>query len=117
MRKEKVLKIMSIIIMGTLLFAMATNVFALSDDDLYLDLSNTVNNTNTDTSTNTNTNVNTNTNTNVNTGLNTNVTNTSYNTNLPHAGVKENTMLGVGITILAISSVYAYRKFKYYKDI
>lgn len=111
MVKEKLLKIMLVIIMGVALIGMATNVFALTDDDLYLDL-------NAPGDTNTNTDLNTNTNTNINTSLNTtNNTTSNYNTNLPKAGVAENTILGVGITLLAISSIYAYRKVKDYKDI
>lgn len=117
MVKEKILKAMLVIIMGVVLIGMATNVLALTDDDLFLDLQNTVD-TNTNTNTNLNTNTNTNLNTNINTALNTNTNTTSnYNTNLPHAGVAENTMLGVGITLLVISSIYAYKKIKYYKDI
>lgn len=121
MVKEKILKIMLVIMIGITLIGMTTNVFALTDDDLFLDLQNTVDtNTNTNSNTNTNTNTNTDLNTNINTSLNTDTntnTTSNYNTNLPHAGVAENTMLGVGITLLVILAIYAYQKVKYYKDI
>lgn len=117
MKNKKTLKLLSIIVMITILLAMATNVFALSDED-FLDLSGSVNtNTNTGTDTNTNTNLNTNTNTNINTNTNTTDTATNYNTNLPKAGVAENTMLGIALTVLGIVAVYAYSKVKYYKNI
>ena len=115
MKKEKLLKLVLAIIMGVILIVMSTNVLALSDDDFYLDLTNTVNTNTPDTTPtpaptpDTNTNINTNTNTNTNAE--------NYNTNLPKAGIAENTMAGVVVTILAILSVYAYRKIKYYKDI
>ena len=121
MRKERILKIIVALIMGVVLFAMTTNVFAAVDADTGLDFyedttdeldRNT--NTNTNTNTNINTNINTNTNTN-NVTLNTNTNN--YNTNLPKAGLAENTMAGVAITVLGITAVYAYKKIKEYKNI
>ena len=113
MKNGKLLKIALVLIMTIALLVMATNVFA-ADGDYTLDLTNTVN-TNTNTpSTNTNTPVaNTNTpayNTTVPTANNT-------NTNLPSAGLAENTIMFVVLTILAITAIYAYRKFKYYKSI
>ena len=100
MKKEKILKIIVVLILGVTLLAMSTRVFALMD--LYDDTTNQLNTTNTN-NTNTNTNLlNTNTlntNTNItNTKLNTN----NYNTNLPKAGAAENKMLGVAFTVLAI---------------
>lgn len=118
MKKEKLLKIISIVTIVAMLLVMATNVFAADDifddvtDDGLIDLNG---GTSTTPSGNTNTNINTNTNTNTNTNVNTNTNN--YNTNLPNTGVAENTTIGVAITVLAIVSVFAYRKVKYYKDI
>ena len=109
MKKEKLLKLVLAIIMGVILIVMSTNVLALSDDDFYLDLTNTVNTNTPDTTPTPAPTPDTNTN------INTNAEN--YNTNLPKAGIAENTMAGVVVTILAILSVYAYRKIKYYKDI
>ena len=122
MKKEKILKIIVVLILGVTLLAMSTRVFAAVGDsdglmDLYDDTTNQLNTTNTNTN-NTNTNLlNTNTlntNTNItNTTLNTN----NYNTNLPKAGAAENKMLGVAFTVLAITAVYAYKKVKEYKNI
>lgn len=127
MKKEKILKIIVVLILGVTLLAMSTRVFAAVGDsdglmDLYDDTTNQLNTTNTN-NTNTNTNLlntnllNTNTlntNTNItNTKLNTN----NYNTNLPKAGAAENKMLGVAFTVLAITAVYAYKKVKEYKNI
>ena len=122
MKKEKILKVLVVLVLGVALISMSTNVLAVLSDadgltDYYDDKTNSLNsNTNTNTNTeNTNTNLNTNTNTNTNTNLNTNANN--YNTNLPKAGAKENTMLGVTVTILAITAVYTYKKVKEYKNI
>ena len=125
MKKTKILKTLIVLIIGMILFAMSTNVFALDDTDLGLDFEDTSNqlNTNTNTSTNTNTNTNTNTstntNTNTNTNIDTNVTTKSnnYNTSLPKAGAPENALVGISITVLAITAVYAYRKTREYKNI
>lgn len=124
MKKEKILKIIVVLILGVILLAMSTRVFAAVGDsdglmDLYDDTTNQLNTTNTN-NTNTNTNLlNTNT---LNTNTNTNITNTTlntnnYNTNLPKAGAAENKMLGVAFTVLAITAVYAYKKVKEYKNI
>ncbi len=124
MKKEKILKIIVVLILGVTLLAMSTRVFAAVGDsdglmDLYDDTTNQLNTTNTN-NTNTNTNqLNTNT---LNMNTNTNITNTTlntnnYNTNLPKAGAAENKMLGVAFTVLAITAVYAYKKVKEYKNI
>lgn len=118
MKKERILKVLVVLVLGVALISMSTNVFAVLSDadgltDYYDDKTNSLDsNTNTNTE-NTNTNLNTNTNTNTN--LNTNANN--YNTNLPKAGAKENTMLGVTVTILVISAIYTYKKVKEYKNI
>ena len=118
MRKEKLLKIALVLIMGTILVMMATNVFA-ADGDYQVDLTNTLNTNKTNTANTANT-VNT-----TNTVKNTTTTNTNYstnvpqntNTNLPSTGIAENTMLFVAITVLIMTAIYAYVKFKYYKSI
>ena len=126
MKKEKLLKTMIVLIIGTILFAMTNNVFA-ADVDFFEDTTNQLNTTNTSTGTNTNTNTNSNTtNTNNTTNVvdtsatsnvNTNTNTNNYNTNLPKAGIRENTMLGVVITVLALLAVYAYKKINQYKNI
>ena len=128
MKKERMLKTIVVLIIGTVLFAMTTNVFA-ADVDFFEDTTNQLNtvNTNTDNTKNTATH-NTATNTNINTVNTTNTTSkvntttttantNNYNTNLPKAGAPENTMVGVAITVLAVVAVFAYKKINQYKNI
>lgn len=111
----------------------------MTDEDLTLDIneddltgsiedtntSNTDTSTSTGTSTNTNTSTSTeenkkeekNTSTNTSTEKNTNTSTNNYNTNLPKAGLEDNTLLVAGITILAVIAICAYRKFKYYRNV
>ena len=136
MRKEKILKLMVVLTIGIILVAMTSSVFAADTNstvDFFEDTTNQLNTTNTNTNSNTNTNTNANANTtstNVNTNTNTtpttdtstntnvNTTNTNnYNTNLPKAGLRENTMMGVAITILAVVAIFAYKKINQYKNI
>ena len=123
MKKERILKILVVLILGMALILMSTNVFAVLSDsdgltDYYDDNTNSLDtNTITNTNTNTNTNLTTNTNTNTKTNVSANTNTNNYNTNLPKAGAKENTMLGVTVTILAISAIYTYKKVKEYKNI
>ena len=131
MKKEKILKLMVVLTIGIVLVAMTSNVFAADSNstvDFWEDTTNQLN-----TNTNTSTNTNTNTNTNINTATNTNNVNTTttdatantnavantsnYNTSLPKAGLKENTMMGVAITVLAVIAIFAYKKINQYKNI
>lgn len=143
MKKEKILKLMVVLTIGTILVAMTSNVFAADSSsgiDFFEDQTNQLNTT-TNTNTNTNTNANTNSNTTntatnnttnttntidtTNTSTNVNTTNTentttnanNYNTNLPKAGAPENTMVGIAITVLAIVAIFAYKKVNQYKNI
>lgn len=116
MKKEKVLKVILVLVIGVILFAMSTNAYAV-EDDIYLDIQNSLNtNTNTET---TNTNLSgTNTNTGTtNTNLSGTNSNLDYSTNLPEAGLAENTLLGVGVTVLVIVAIVAYKKVNEYKNI
>ena len=117
MKNGKLLKIALVLIMTIALLVMATNVFA-ADGDYTLDLTNTLN-TNTGNTGNTNTPVTNTPTTNTNTPTyNTTVpTANNTNTNLPSAGLAEDTMLFVVLTVLVVTAIYAYRKFKYYKSI
>lgn len=119
MKNTKILKMITILIMGVILFAMSINVFALDDSDSGLDFIDQSSELNTNTNTNTNNSAVDLTNQlNTTTPTNTNTTNSSnYNTSLPKAGAPENTMMVVGITILGITAVYAYKKVKEYKNI
>ena len=137
LKKEKILKLMVVLTIGTILVAMTSNVFAADSSsgiDFFEDQTNQLNTT-TNTNTNTNTNANTNSNTTntatnnttnttntTNTSTNVNTTNTTtnannYNTNLPKAGAPENTMVGIVITVLAIVAIFAYKKVNQYKNI
>ena len=130
MKREKILKAIVVLIIGTILFVMSTNVFA-ADVDFFEDTTNQLNTTNTTNTNNATTNTvnTTNTNSNVNTVNTTNTTNTTstvntsttntnnYNTNLPKAGAPENAMLGVAITVLAVVAIFAYKKINQYKNI
>ena len=128
MKKERMLKVVLVLIMSVTLLIMSTKVFALSDDDLYLDFSNSVNSaTNTDTGNTNSGSVNLNTSNTSSTYNSTNLTNTTdsttknntgnYNTNLPHAGIEDHPFLIVGIVGLGIVAVYTYTRIKYYKNI
>lgn len=128
MKKERMLKVVLVLIMSVTLLIMSTKVFALSDDDLYLDFSNSVNSaTNTDTGNTNSGSVNLNTSNTSSTYNSTNLTNTTdsttknntgnYNTNLPHAGIEDHPLLIVGIVGLGIVAVYTYTRIKYYKNI
>ena len=127
MKKEKMLKLMLIIVMAVVLFAMSTEVFALSSEDLfsgnqagsgnttgndvYIDISNTVEQPSApSTSTPSTSTPSTNT-----PSANTNGNN--YNTNIPHAGATGNTLVGVVATVLVITAIYAYKKVNDYKNI
>ena len=103
MKRERILKTIIVLIIGVVLFAMTSNVFAADTGlDFFDDTTNQLDkNTNTN-ATNTNT---TNTNTN------------NYNTNLPKAGAGENTIMGVAITVLAVVAIFAYKKVNQYKNI
>ena len=133
MRNEKILKLMVVLTIGIVLVAMTSNVFAADSNSTVDFFEDTTNQLNTNTNTNTSTNTNTNTNTNINTATNTNNVNTTttdatantnavantsnYNTSLPKAGLKENTMMGVAITVLAVIAIFAYKKINQYKNI
>ena len=91
MKRERILKTIIVLIIGVVLFAMTSNVFAADTGlDFFDDTTNQL-----DTNTNTN----------------------NYNTNLPKAGAGENTIMGVAITVLAVVAIFAYKKVNQYKNI
>lgn len=130
MKKTNLMKVVSILLISTMVILFNVSVFA-ADNTGFNDLtstltnsSNNTNNTNTSNSTNSNTNS---SNTNSNTSSNSNKSNTNsnvnsnmtsiYNTNLPKTGVESSVPMAMFIIILAISAIYAYRKIKEYKNI
>ena len=115
MKKEKLLKLVMVIIMGIVLLASSVNVFALEDEDDGLEFWQDLDNPNPtepeepeepEPETKPETNLNDNKD-----------TTNNYNTNLPQAGVAENTFAGIAITVLTITAVYAYKKVNEYKNI
>lgn len=122
MKKERILKTIVVLLIGVVLFTMSSNVFATDAVQFWEDTTNQLNTTPSETSTPQTTTTDDNNSLDLSNSLNTNGntngnTNNNYNTNLPKAGAPENTMLGVGITILAISAIYAYKKINQYKNI
>lgn len=130
MKKTNLMKVVSILLISTMVILFNVSVFAADNtgfNDLTSTLTNSSNNTNnTNTSNSTNSNANS-SNTNSNTSSNSNKSNTNsnvnsnmtsiYNTNLPKTGVESSVPMAMFIIILAISAIYAYRKIKEYKNI
>ena len=105
--KELIICIVAFVL---LLLAITTNVFADNAIDLMNDLSNNkANNTNINTNTNKNTSTNKNTNKNKNTNTNKNV-NAMPDTGLDSSGL-------VIVAICGVSTLYAYKKIRDYKNI
>lgn len=128
MKKERVFKVILIFIIGIMLFARPLVSFAATGnstdlDDLWDDwedqgekgdlVEDKNNNSSTENSTNTNTNTNTNTANKPTTETNTN----NSNTEIPKAGLAENTIGIIAITVLGITAIYAYKKINEYKNI
>ena len=106
MKKEKLLKLVMVLIMGIVLLASSVNVFALEDEDdglgFWQDLDNPTETTDTTDTTE---------------PQPEDETTNNYDTDLPEAGVAENTFAGVAIIVLTITAVYAYKKVNEYKNI
>lgn len=135
MKREAVLKIILVLIMGVVLFARPVSVLAVSSDpsdlnsfwedqgsldDIQPEEREPESETNTSTNTNTNTNTSTNTNTNTNTSTSTSTstnTNTSTSTDIPKAGVAEDTMIVISTVALIATAIYAFKKVNDYKNI
>ena len=127
MKKSNLIKVFSIITIFLMVALLSTRAFAADPLDDFEDItSETQNssNTNLSSNTNSNTNVNTNTNANVNTNsnTNTNIVNTNNssvytNTNLPKTGITDSIPVAMLVVVFGISSVYAYKKVKEYRNI
>lgn len=122
MKKSNLVKIVLVLCTSLMVMLSATTVMAADEIDLTNTLENLSNNTNTN---NTNTN-NTNTNSNRTNTNNTNSNNTNGNTNnssiynntsLPKTGITDSIPVAVLLVVFGISSVYAYKKIKDYKNI
>lgn len=112
MKKEKLLKLVMVLIMGIVLLASSVNVFALEDEDdglgFWQDLDNPTETTDTTDTIDT---------TDTTEPQPEDETTNNYDTDLPEAGVAENTFAGVAIIVLTITAVYAYKKVNEYKNI
>ena len=123
--KNKLMKIVSILIVSVMVVLYSTSVFAADNnsfDDItdVLTKNNTSNNASNNTNTNSNTNTNTNTNVNTNTNLNTNTKNNSSvynNTDLPKTGIEDSIPIAMLVVVFGISAVYAYKKINEYDNI
>ena len=151
MKREAILKIILVLIVGVILFAKPVNVVAASSDPADINdifgwedqtgsITDTDTNTNTSTNTSTNTDTNTstntststpstttpstNTNTSTSTSTNTNTTtstststSTNTKTDLPKAGLVEDTMMIVAIIALIAVAIFAFVKVSDYSNI
>lgn len=120
MKKSNLIKIVLVLCVSLMVMLFSTNVMAAEEIDLTETLNNMSNNTNTN---NTNTNnsnsnrANTNTNNTNNTNRNTNNSSIYNNTSLPKTGITDSIPVAVLLVVFGISSVYAYKKIKDYKNI
>ena len=127
MKKSNLIKIFSIIIISVMVALFSTSVLAADSLDDFEELtldsgntysSNTTNTTNTGNNALDNTNVG-NTNTGNSNIANNNTNNSSVytNTNLPKTGIGDTIPVAMLVVVFGISSVYAYKKVKEYRNI
>ena len=105
MKKSNLIKIVLVLCVSLMVMLFSTNVMAAEEIDLTKTLNNMSNNTNTNTN-NTN-----------NTNRNTNNSSIYNNTCLPKTGITDSIPVAVLLVVFGISSVYAYKKIKDYKNI
>ena len=129
MKTLNFIKVFLTIVMILTIFLFSTNVMAADDfedfEEIELSISENTNtgntNSNVNTNSNTNTNLNSNTNNDVlnfNKGNNTNSnTNSNNTTNLPKTGIEDSAPVAMLVVVFGISSIYAYRKIKEYRNI
>lgn len=122
MKKSNLVKIVLVLCVSLIVMLFSTSVMAAEEIDLTETLNNMSNNANTNTN-NTNTNnsnsnrANTNTNNTNNANSNTNNSSIYNNTSLPKTGITDSIPIAVLLVVFGISSVYAYKKIKDYKNI
>lgn len=133
MKTSNFIKVFLTIVMSLTILLFSTNVMAADDfedfEEIDLSISENTNTGNTNTNTNSNVNTNSNTNTNLNSnanndalnfnkGNNTNSnTNSNNTTNLPKTGIEDSVPVAMLVVVFGISSIYAYRKIKEYRNI
>ena len=127
MKKSNLIKVVLVLGISLMVMLFSTSVMAANE----IDLSNTIDNGSSSTSntgnsnsnsnnSNSNSNRTNNTNTNTNRTNNTNNTNNSSvynNTNLPKTGISDSIPVALLLVVFGVSSVYAYKKIRDYKNI
>lgn len=130
MNKNKISKIISIILTFTLIFFISTSVFAQDQLDLGTITGNDTNNStgdddipdisfNTDKNLNenANANINSNENANANTNTNTQSTSTYKDSNIPYAGPADTALMISAFVVLGIIGIYTFIKLSEYSNI
>ena len=124
MKKSNLIKVVLVLGISLIVMLFSTSVMAANE----IDLSNTIDNSSSPTSNtgnsnsnsnNSNSNSNRTNNTNTNRTNNTNTNNSSIynNTSLPKTGITDSIPVAVLLVVFGVSSVYAYKKIKDYKNI
>lgn len=125
MKKSNLIKVVLVLGISLMVMLFTTNVMAANE----VDLTNTIDNPSSSSNSNSNSNSNNsnsnsnrtnNTNTNTNRTNNTNNTNNSSvynNTNLPKTGISDSIPVALLLVVFGVSSVYAYKKIRDYKNI
>ena len=126
MKKSNLIKVVLVLGISLMVMLFTTNVMAANEVDLTStidntsDTSNSNSNSSNSNSNSSNSNSNRTNNTNTNRTNNTNNTNNSSvynNTNLPKTGISDTIPVALLLVVFGVSSVYAYKKIRDYKNI
>ena len=125
MKKTNLIKMLVVISISLMEILFSSNVLAATDEDGYEDLTEALGNSTSNNSSNTgNNSTNTNNsannktaNTNTNRSNNTNNSSIYNNTNLPKTGISDSIPVALLLVVFGVSSVYAYKKIRDYKNI
>lgn len=116
MKKSSLIKVILVLGISLMVMFFTTNVMAADPVDLTSTLDNGTNNVNSN-NTNTNSNRTNNTNTNSNRTNNTNNSSIYNNTTLPKTGISDSIPVALLLVVFGVSSVYAYKKIRDYKNV
>ena len=117
MKESKIVKVILVMVISLFVILLAKDVLAAEGNNSYIDFTSTVFGNNT-TGNNTTGNNTTGNNTTGNSSvLKTNNTSNYNNTSLPETGIADSVPGVILVVVLGISSVYAYKKIQYYKNI
>lgn len=121
MKKSNLMKSILVLGISLMIVLFSANVVRAADEGNFADLTPTLDSNNTNTNNantnNSNSNRTNNTNTNSNRTNNTNNSSIYNNTSLPKTGIADSIPVVLLIVVFGISSVYAYKKIKEYKNI